>query len=114
MAKKSTERFWLLDVVRIVAFAWTNVLHTEAMLFLAAPADLVEQHYKQNAGSFLHHAVYWQVPVLKPDVQLKIFLKVKLCLRLLSSLNRALQHALCFIMSCITVIRLVRFCGLNS
>jgi hypothetical protein len=82
MARKSAERLWLLDVVRIVAFAWTIVLHTEAMLFLAAPADLVEQHYKQNAGSFLHRAVYWQVRVLKNGVQLKVFLKVKFCLSL--------------------------------
>jgi hypothetical protein len=79
MARKSAERLWLLDVVRIVAFAWTIVLHTEAMLFLAAPADLVEQHYKQNAGSFLYRALYWQVRVFEPDFELRVFLRVKLC-----------------------------------
>ncbi|GAQ83908.1 CCAAT-displacement protein alternatively spliced product [Klebsormidium nitens] len=60
MRHKVTHHFWLLDGVRIAAFIWTVALHTEAMLFLAAPADQVEGHYNRSAKMFWHRLLFWQ------------------------------------------------------
>lgn len=61
MRRTGSQHFGLLDAVRLVAFVWTVALHTEAMLFLAAPADQVEQHYRRSAKNFWHRLGFWQV-----------------------------------------------------